>query len=124
MVCLMLFSRSMNELKPLAVLMKQMKTKSGYSVILFGSFLMLASVGTASATQTWLAFRSGSAMHIKGGYTTQTIATTFGTNPASLPFAGTTDYDFYSPPMSADVSLVTSDKGGGVIYMQNTSATG
>ena len=76
----------------------------------------------ARATQTWLAFRGGTTLHINGGFTGQTLATTFGTNLLSLPFAGTTSYDFYSLPVSADVPLFTNDKGGGVIYMRNNSS--
>lgn len=75
----------------------------------------------SSATQTWLALRTGSVMPIYGGYTVQTISTNYGTNALVLPFSGTNaSYDFYSPPLSQAVALTTTDKGGGIVYMQNT----
>jgi hypothetical protein len=89
-------------------------------------YAALLCVWTASshATQTWLTLRAGSALRLKYGFTTQTLGTSFGTNLMTLPFYGTTSFDFYSPSLSADVPLFTSDKGGGVIYMRNTGTTG
>ena len=85
--------------------------------------IVCAAALNASATPTWLVLRAGCAMPICNGVTVQTLDTNFGTNPAVLPFAGTTIYQFYSPPVTQAVSLATSDKGGGVIYMQNTAPT-
>jgi len=78
----------------------------------------------SSATQTWLALRAGCVMPIYGGVTVQTISTNYGTNTLVLPFSGTNaSYDFYSPPLSQAVALTTTDKGGGIVYMQNTGTT-
>lgn len=59
-----------------------------------------------------------------GCVTPQMVESTAGTNSTSLPFAGTTTYDFFSAPLNSVLSLATSDKGGGVIYMRNTSTVG
>lgn len=75
------------------------------------------------ATQTWLEFRAGCTMPIYNGYTVQTISTNSGTNMTTLPFSKTTTYDFYSPPLGQSVPLTTSDKSGGVVYMENTGTT-
>jgi hypothetical protein len=71
---------------------------------------------------TALALRSEyNGVYIHNGVTSQTIETTYGANLLALAFTGTATYDFYSPPLSSNVYLVPSDKGGGMIYMQNTS---
>lgn len=79
--------------------------------------------GTASAVQTPLALCTGAAMKINSGYTTQTLATSYGTNLSALTFSDSTSYDFYSPPLRANLSLLSNDKGCGQIYMGNASAS-
>jgi hypothetical protein len=54
----------------------------------------------------------------------QAVETVFGSNLTGLPFSHTTNYHFYSPPMSEAVALTTSAKGGGVIFMKNTATSG
>lgn len=84
----------------------------------------LASAFQAAAISTPLALRyESNGVYIHGGAISQTVETSFGTNLLGLAFTNTTTYDFYSPPVSTNVSLVPSDKGGGVIYMQNTGST-
>jgi hypothetical protein len=79
--------------------------------------------GPVLATQTALALCNGGPLTIHSGLTAQVVDSTFGTNLETLAFTGTTTYDFYSPRLISSVSLVRSDKGGGVIYMSNTGAT-
>ena len=55
--------------------------------------------------------------------TSQTIETNYGATIATLPFSGTTTYDFYSPPLALPTALTTANKGGGKIFMQNLSAS-
>ena len=97
------------------------RTRNRLGVSLACGALLCAWVNNASATQTWLAMCRGAAMHIYNATTTQMLSTNFGTNLATLAFSATATYDFYSPPLSRAISLVQSDKGGGVIYMRNTS---
>jgi hypothetical protein len=78
-------------------------------------------VPSVRATQTWLVLRDESPQVIHSGLTDQVLDTTFGTNQATLPFTGTATYDFYSPRLTTSVSLSTTDKGGGVIFMSNDS---
>lgn len=82
-----------------------------------------ACTGTARATQTWLACRSEPGSSVSAGVATQTLETQWGSSLTNLPFSGTNTYDFYSPPLTQAVALVTSDKAGGVVYMQNTGTT-
>lgn len=58
-----------------------------------------------------------------GTCTVRMVSDTFGTELTGLPFSGTTTYNFYSPPFATAISLTTSGKGGGVIYMRNNSTT-
>jgi len=53
--------------------------------------------------------------------TSQTVETAYGTNLSALTFAGTTTYDFYSPPLAIPTALTTQDKGGGSVFMKNVS---
>jgi hypothetical protein len=93
------------------------------STIVASGALLCAWATNAPAIQTWLAMRCESAVCLHNGTTCQTVEDAFGTNLATLAFTGTTTYDFYSPKLSAAVSLTPSDKGGGVIYMRNTATT-
>jgi hypothetical protein len=70
----------------------------------------------AAPTFLWLRNEPNSAIP-------QTVEPTPGTNSLSLPFSGTVTYDFFSPPLTSSISLTTAAKGGGVIYMRNTSST-
>jgi hypothetical protein len=101
---------------------ENMKTK--YATIIAGSLLLLAVACDLRATDTLMPLRcETNGVFIHHGVTSQTIEKAYGTNVMGLAFTGTATYDFYSPPVSTPVNLVTSDKGGGVIYMQNTSTT-
>lgn len=80
-------------------------------------------VGTALANQNWLPLRSEPGTCAAAGTAAQTIETQWGNAVATLPFTGTTTYDFYSPALTQAVNMVTSYKGGGVVYMQNTSSS-
>jgi hypothetical protein len=97
-------------------------TNRYFRALLIGA-LLWAGARNCSAIQTWIALRSGCAMPLHCGVTVQTLSTSFGTNAAWLSFSATATYDFYSPPLSNSLSLVPSDKGGGMIYMQNTGTT-
>jgi hypothetical protein len=55
--------------------------------------------------------------------TSQTVENTYGTNLTGLAFSGTATYDFYSPPLASATTLYAGDKGGGTIYMANTSSS-
>jgi hypothetical protein len=60
---------------------------------------------------------------IYNGTTCNSIETTYGANLTSLPFSGTTNYDFYSPGLAGPVVLANTDRGSGTIYMANNSST-
>jgi hypothetical protein len=95
------------------------------STLFAAIFLILVCAHRAKAAATSLPFRyEPNGVYIHNGVTSQTIETSFGTNLVSLAFTNTTTYDFYSPPLSTNASLVPSDKGGGVIYMRNTGSAG
>src|SRR2546425_4361158 len=80
---------------------------------------VLLSCATATlASSTPLALLSG-----VGPCTPQMVDTNFGSQLSGLSFSGTITYDFYSPPLAAAATVLTSGKGGGVIYMRNTSTT-
>lgn len=95
--------------------------KKRMSACLAAGVLTLGWTCNSLAVQTWLALRQGCPMNVGTLSTTQLIGTNFGATAAALPFANTATYDFYSPPLESAVSLVPSDKGGGMIYMRNTS---
>ena len=76
-----------------------------------------------AAPQTTLPFRSEPGACLFNHETTQTIEATFGGTQVSLPFTGTTSYDFYSPPLAAVATLAHTDKVGGTIVMKNTGTT-
>jgi hypothetical protein len=96
-----------------------MNINTKYLLGLVASLAICAGAQTASAEATFIALRTGYALPIHGGTTIQALCCNFGNNLTSLPFTQTTTYDFYSPPLSNAVPMTTSDKGGGVIYMQN-----
>ncbi len=95
--------------------MKNRQTTPG---VLLSVLLALAPNLLAGPTTLALRFESTC---IYNGSTSQTIETTFGTNLASLPFSGTTRYDFFSPALTTPTSLTIGDKASGTIYMANTS---
>ena len=105
--------------KPGRTIMKKIK----YAILTVGSLLLLGGTLRAPAVQTSLALRDEGPQTIHTGLTAQLLDPAFGTNLETLAFTGTTTYDFYSPPLSSAISLLTSDKGGGVIYMRNIAAT-
>ena len=80
--------------------------------------LVLLAQSSAFGAATPLVLQCGS-----GTCTPQLLDNSSGSGIAPLPFTGTTTYDFYSTPLTASVSLAKSDKGGGVIFMQNTATS-
>lgn len=95
-----------------------------YALLMVGSLLQLTGVREAWAVDgpLPLCYAPGGVV-IHNGTTTQAIASSYGTNPLGLAFTGTTTYDFYSSPLTADVAMQTSDEGQGSICMQNANAT-
>src|ERR1051325_11204094 len=89
-------------------------TLGGFALA-FGSSL------NSYAAATTLPLRSEAGSCLYNNATTQTIETNFGTTQVSLPFAQTTSYDFYSPPLLSNVSFANNDKAGGTVAMKNTS---
>jgi hypothetical protein len=77
----------------------------------------LAQSVRGSATTLWMRQEPNSA-------TSQMVEITAGGNSLTLPFSGTTTYHFFSAPLTSSISLTTADKGGGVVYMRNTSPVG
>jgi hypothetical protein len=100
--------------------MKNMK----YAILMVGGLMLLADARKALATDGPLPLRYESrGLAIHNGVTTWAVETSYGTNLLSLAFTGTTTYDFYTTPLMGPVTLLTSDQGKGIIYMQNTSPT-
>lgn len=97
--------------------------KHAVSTLLSASAILFACAGNALATQTPLVFRNQSPQQIYGGLTDHILGTNWGTTQLTLPFTGTTTYDFYSPRLVLPASLLTTDSGGGVIYMSNQGRT-
>jgi hypothetical protein len=99
-----------------------MKTKA--LILTVGSCLILAAAREARAVDGPLPLRCASpGVVIHNAATTLAVGTAYGTNLLGLAFTGTTTYDFYSMPVGASVSLLTSDQVQGAIYMQNTNPT-
>jgi hypothetical protein len=99
-----------------------MKTK--YAVLMVGSLLQLTGIREALAVDGPLPLcYAPQGVAINSGFTTQVISSSYGNNPMGLAFTGTTTYDFYSSPLTADVALQTSDEGLGIIFMQNANPT-
>ena len=91
---------------------------------LVGTGLVLAFACNLAAAPTYLALRLGNQGTCSlNAATKQIVASTLGTNLCSLPFAGSTTYDFYSPPLAAAASLTTNDTCGGTIVMSNSAPT-
>ena len=88
-----------------------------------GVLLCLLLTSNASAKNTRLALCNESPKAIHSGLTSQILDQSFGTNLEVLAFTATTTYDFYSPRLVSSISLAPEDKGGGVIFMRNTSST-
>ena len=98
-----------------------MKTNS--AVLMLGSLLMLASPSDVRAVDGPLPLRYDyNAVAIHNGLTSQTIATSYGTNRLGLAFTGTATYDFYSPPLTTSVSLQTNDQGNGLFTFTDYAA--
>lgn len=82
--------------------------------------IILASVENASAADTSLPLRYESPGVCTGpGVTPLTIEGAYGSSIVGLPFSGSTNYDFYSPPITAAPTLKTTDKGAGQLWMAN-----
>ncbi len=99
-----------------------MKTTS--LILTIGSLLLLAGAREARAVDGPLPLRYASqGVAIHNGVTTHAIETSYGTNLLGLSFMGTTTYDFYSTPLMAAVTMLTSDQGKGIVCMQNPNLT-
>ena len=98
-------------------LIEERKMKRAWNSLLI-AFALFSAQRMAMGAATPLVLQCGS-----GTCTPQMLDSSSGSGIAALPFAGTTTYDFYSPALTASVSLAKSDKGGGVIFMQNTGAS-
>jgi hypothetical protein len=86
--------------------------------------IILASVENASAAATSLPLRYESpGVCTSHGITPLTIEGAYGSSVAALPFSGSTNYDFYSPPIKAAPALKTTDKGAGQLWMANGNST-
>ena len=97
---------------------QQFQLLTGLTIL---SFSLLHS-GNALAGATFLPLRAeDQTMCLSAGTVAQTIEMTFGSNLVALPFAGTTTYDFYSPPLTGSVSLAAGQKCSSTVYMGNTS---
>ena len=85
--------------------------------------IILASVENASAAATSLPLRYESPGVCTGrGITPLTIEGAYGSSIAGLPFSGSTNYDFYSPPITAAPALKPTDKGAGQLWMANANS--
>lgn len=95
--------------------------KSPATVTLALTAWMCVLAGNTLATQTPLMFRNESPQLIHGGYTDHILDTNWGSTVLTLPFTGTTTYDFYSPRLVSPGSIAATGNGGGAICMNNTS---
>ena len=94
--------------------------KLALSTLLRAGAILFACAGNALATQTPLMFRNESPQLIHGGLTDHILDTNWGTTVLTLPFTGTTTYDFYSPRLVSPSSIAATGNGGGAICMSNT----
>ena len=98
--------------------------KSRSLILTVGTLLILAAAHEARAVPGSLPLRYASGgVGIHNGATTLAVGSAYAANLLGLPLAGTTTYDFYSPPLLDGVTMLTSDQGQGVIFMQNSSPT-
>jgi hypothetical protein len=97
-----------------------MSTKERFLAAALGAAITLSSVENSSAASTSLPLRFETPGACTGNRLTPlTIESAYGTAIAGLPFSGSTNYDFYSPPMTAGPKLMTTDKGAGQLWMGN-----
>lgn len=105
-------------------LMKPIKTKKTNIVrtrfVVCATTWLAVFAGNTLATQTPLMFRNESPQQIHGGLTDHILDTSWGTNVLTLPFTGTTTYDFYTPRLAAPSNLSATGNGGTAICMSNT----
>lgn len=100
-----------------------MSTKERFLAAAVAATIILSSVENTSAAATSLPLRYESPGACTGsGITPLTIESVYGSSTVGLPFSGSTNYDFYSPPMTAGPSLKTSDKGAGQLWMGNNDS--
>jgi hypothetical protein len=101
-----------------------MSTKERFLAAAVAAAIILSSIEKCSAAATSLPLRYESPGACTGsGITPLTIESVYGSSIMALPFSGSTNYDFYSPPMTAGPTLKTSDKGAGQLWMGNDNAT-
>jgi hypothetical protein len=98
--------------------MKKKEMKTRLSTSLACGALLAAWGGPVRATGTELPLR-----HEPDSCLPLTIETSFGAQSVTLPFTGTTTYHFYSPPLTAEMSLTTQDRGSAVVHMSNTGTS-
>jgi hypothetical protein len=86
--------------------------------------ILLASAEKAFPAATSLPLRYESPGVCTGrGITPLTIEGIYGSSIIGLPFSGSTNYDFYSRPITVAPALKTSDKGAGQLWMGNADYT-
>jgi hypothetical protein len=101
-----------------------MSTKEWFLAAAVAAIIILASAESLSAAATSLPLRYESRGACTGsGITPLTIESVYGSGTVGLPFSGSTNYDFYSPPMAAGPTLKTTDKGAGQLWMANGNST-
>jgi hypothetical protein len=101
-----------------------MSTKERFLAAAVAATIILASEENLSAAATSLPLRYESPGACTGsGITQLTIEKVYGNGIAGLPFSGSTNYDFYSQPMTAGPALKTTDKGAGQLWMANGNST-
>lgn len=89
-------------------------TKAAVGVLGLTGFFLTAQ---AAPTILWTRLETNS-------LTPQMVESFPGFSSTYLPFAGTTNYEFFSTFITAPVMLTTADKGGGNFCMRNTSPVG
>jgi len=95
-----------------------------HTTLIMAGILGMMSAFQATAASSPFALRyEPNAVSIHNGITSQTVEDAFGTAPLGLPFTGTNNYDFYSPPISTPIVLSTSLKTGGLIVISNSAPT-
>jgi hypothetical protein len=97
-----------------------MSTKKRFLAAAAAATIILASAEKLSAAATSLPLRYENPGACTGsGSTHLTIESAYGSSIVGLPFSGSTNYDFYSQPMTAGPALKTTDKGAGQLWMAN-----
>jgi hypothetical protein len=101
-----------------------MSPKERFLAAAVAATIIFASAENLPTAATSLPLRCESPGACTGsGITHLTIEGVYGSGIVGLPFSGSTNYDFYSQPMTAGPALKTSDKGAGQLWMANGNST-